>query len=96
MQSFNRPSLDDLSNALVDVAPHISTLPASERASLLKSTVCAAVDDLKALGLSSARVEAVVLSLVNDVWRTSADQESVADIRTWCIQRYFEPRGTVG
>ena len=92
MELHDIPALEDLYGALTDAALEVNTLPSKARAVLLKRTVHSAVDELKHLGMASARVEAVVLSLVADAWPASVPADIVADIRAWCIQRYYEPR----
>lgn len=90
MQNPARPAVEALYAALSDVAPEIALLPAPTRASLLKCAVYAAVDELKRMGLSSARVEAVILSFVETAWPIWATGGAVAEVRAWCIQRYYE------
>jgi hypothetical protein len=93
MQTPERPAVDALYLALKDAAPEITFLPPTARASLLKCTVIAAVDELKRLGLTSAQVESVVLGLVQQAWPLwAAGTEAADEIRAWCIQRYYDPR----
>jgi hypothetical protein len=90
IQTPARPAIDALYAALVDVSPEVAFLPAPTRASLLKGTVRAAVDELKRLGLSSARVESVMLKLVQMAWPIWGTGAAVEEIRAWCIQRYYD------
>jgi hypothetical protein len=76
---------------LTDVATEIPVLNSAERASVLRPAVHAAVDELRDMGLSSARVECVLLELVGHAWPIRADTAAVGDIRGWCIQRYYAP-----
>jgi len=77
--------------ALTDVAYEIAVLNSAERASVLRSVVHASVDELRGMGLSSARVEGVLLELVACAWPVTAGTVAVGDIRGWCIQRYYAP-----
>jgi len=77
---------------LIDMASEISTLPPSARASLLRSAVYAAVDDLSRMGLPPARVEFIVLSYAADAWPLARAQETADEIRRWCLHRYYNPR----
>jgi hypothetical protein len=43
------------------------------------------------MGLSSARVECVLLELVAHAWPITAGSVAVGDVRAWCIQRYYAP-----
>jgi hypothetical protein len=92
LEPTTSPALNDLQVALTEAAPEIAALLPADRAALLRRTVYAAVDELKHLGLPSARVEAVVQSLVAEAWSVSVTADAVAEIRAWCIQRYYEPR----
>ena len=89
-QAPARPAVEALYAALTDVAPEIALLPAPTRASLLKSAVHAAVDELKHLGLTSIRVESVVLAFVQTAWPVWGAGVAVEEIRAWCIQRYYD------
>jgi len=77
--------------ALTDVATEIPVLNSAERASVLRPAVHAAVDELRGMGLSSARVECVLLELVAHAWPITAGFVAVGDIRAWSIQRYYAP-----
>jgi hypothetical protein len=90
MQSPARPAVEALYAALSDVASEVALLPAPTRASLLKYAVYGAVDELKRMGLSSARVEAVVLSFVETAWPIWGTGAAAEEVRAWCIQRYYE------
>jgi len=48
------------------------------------------VDELKRMGLTSARVESVILSFVETAWPIWGTGTAVEEIRGWCIQRYYE------
>jgi hypothetical protein len=76
--------------ALTDVATEIPVLNSAERASVLRPAVHAAVE-LRGMGLSSARVECVLLELVAHAWPITAGSVAVGDVRAWCIQRYYAP-----
>jgi hypothetical protein len=88
-QTTARPAVEALYAALTDVAPEIAILPAPTRASLLKSAVHAAVDELKRLGLTSTRVESVILAFVETAWPVWGADVAVEEIRAWCMQRYL-------
>jgi hypothetical protein len=77
--------------ALTDLATEIPVLNSAERASVLRPAVHAAVDELRGMGLSSARVECVLLELVAHAWPITAASVAVGDVRAWCIQRYYAP-----
>src|SRR5262249_51099555 len=83
------PAFDGLYAALPDVAPAISDLSPETRASLLRNEVYAAVDRLKRMGLMSAQVESAMLSFVADAWPGPVCPDAIADIRAWCLQRYY-------
>ena len=85
------PATGALFAALTDVATEIVVLNSAERASVLRPAVFAAVDELRGMGLSSARVECVLLELVAHAWPIMAGTVAVGDIRGWCIQRYYAP-----
>jgi hypothetical protein len=91
MQTPVLPATGALFAALTDLAPEIAVLNSVERASVLRSEVHAAVDELRGMGLSSARVECVLLELVAHAWPTTTGTVAVGDIRGWCIQRYYAP-----
>ena len=84
------PATGALFAALTDVATEIVVLNSAERASVLRPAVHAAVDELRGMGLSSARVECVLLELVAYAWPTTGTV-AVGDVRGWCIQRYYAP-----
>jgi len=85
------PATGALFAALTDVASAIAVLNPAERASVLRTAVYAAVDELRGMGLSSTRVQCVLLELTAHAWPMTAGDEAVGDIRGWCIQRYYAP-----
>ena len=85
------PATGALFAALSDVATEIVALNSAERASVLRPAVHAAVDELRGMGLSSARVECVLLELVAHAWPITPGTVAVGDVRGWCIQRYYAP-----
>jgi len=91
MRTPELPATGALFAALTDVASEIAVLNSAERASVLRSAVHASVDELRGMGLSSARVECVLLELVAHAWPITAATVAVGDIRGWCIQRYYAP-----
>ena len=95
MRPIFLPAVQALTATLADVAPHIASLSAPDRALVLKPAVADAVDALKGTGLSSAQIETILLSLVADAWPTRTERDPADDVRAWCIQRYFEPKRDV-
>jgi len=85
------PATSALFAALTDVATEIVVLNSAERASVLRPVVHAAVDELRGMGLSSARVECVILELVAQAGPSATGTVAVGDVRGWCIQRYYAP-----
>ena len=65
------PATAALFAVLADAAAEIAVLDRADRQFALKSAVCDAVDELKDMGLSSARVEVVLRRLAADADSTS-------------------------
>jgi len=76
---------------MLALADELPALPPSERARLLRDSVCAAVDELRASGRSSARAVQILRELATDAGIAANNEDVMNDFATWCTDRYYAP-----